>query len=109
MVSPEPGFATRADELPGVVFGGHGENLNTVFLIACGCGHDRNHVLGHYWRDPDDDTLADPDTYGTVTPSFLEKVHERAGKLLGLRLSVRPRLERQVSIISDIMAGSTTA
>jgi hypothetical protein len=72
------GFVTREDEMPGVAFDGHGENLNTVFLISCRCGHDRHYVLGHYWREPDDDILAARDTDGTCPPRFLEKVHERA-------------------------------
>ena len=72
------GFVTRADELPGVVFDGHHENLNTVFLISCRCGHDRHCVLGHYWREPAEDSLASPDTYRTFAPSFRESVHQRA-------------------------------
>ena len=65
-----------------MVFDGHHENLNTVFLISCGCGHDRHYVLGHYWREPADDTQAAPDTYGTFAPSFLKKVHERARQIM---------------------------
>jgi hypothetical protein len=76
------GFATRESELPGVVFDGHHENLNTVFLVSCECGHDRHYVLGHYWREPDGDTLASPDTYGTFAPSFVTKVHERARQIM---------------------------
>ena len=47
------GHLSRPDELPGVTFDGHGEELNTVFRLFCLCGHDRHYVLGHYWRSPD--------------------------------------------------------
>lgn len=35
-------------ELPGVVFDGHGEELNPAFALLCQCGHNRFTVLGHY-------------------------------------------------------------
>jgi hypothetical protein len=89
------GLATREEGLPGVMFDGHGESLNTVFLISCGCGHDRHHVLGHFWRDLDDDTLSADDHFGTFAPSFLEKIHERARqKLTSLHNPGEPELPR---------------
>jgi hypothetical protein len=47
------GFTARPAVLPRVVFDGHGEDLNTVFLLACTCGHEHHYVLGHYWRNPE--------------------------------------------------------
>ncbi len=51
------GFAIRAAELPGVVFDGHGEELNTVFALSCDCSRQDHYVLGHYWRNPDFDNI----------------------------------------------------
>jgi hypothetical protein len=31
--------------LPGVVFDGHAEELNTFFRLACSCGHQNHFVL----------------------------------------------------------------
>jgi hypothetical protein len=47
------GFAIAPDELSGISFDGHGEELNTIFRLSCRCGDDRHYVLGHYWRNPD--------------------------------------------------------
>lgn len=39
-------------KVPGVVIDGS-ELLNTVFLLACTCGHEQHHVTGYHWRNPD--------------------------------------------------------
>jgi hypothetical protein len=62
------GFGIAPDELPGFRFDGHlapsaikapegmidgPELLNPIFRLACTCGHDHHHVIGHHWRNPD--------------------------------------------------------
>lgn len=47
------GFRVKPARLRGVTFDGHGEKLNTIFRLACSCGHEKAYVLGHYWRNPD--------------------------------------------------------
>lgn len=41
------GFKVEPATPTGVVFDGHGSDLNKVYRLACMCGHDRFHVLGH--------------------------------------------------------------
>lgn len=41
------GFKAEPSELKGVTFDGHGEPLNKMFKLRCGCGHDHFRVLGH--------------------------------------------------------------
>ena len=48
-------FATSIADLVGVVWDGHGEELNTVFATACRCGNPYHRVHGYKWRNPDFD------------------------------------------------------
>ena len=43
----------EAVDLSGIVFDGHGEELNGIFRVWCGCGELTHYVLGHYWVNPD--------------------------------------------------------
>jgi hypothetical protein len=45
------GFKIAPVELKDVAFDGHGSDLNKVYRLACGCGHDRFRVLGHLLKN----------------------------------------------------------
>jgi hypothetical protein len=82
------GFGVQNAELPGVIFDGHGEESNIVFLISCKCGHDQHYVLGHYWRNPDHDKPATRDKVDALMPNFAERVAERVKRLMMSRLNL---------------------
>jgi hypothetical protein len=51
------GFKVEPAQLKGVVFDGHGSDLNKVYKLACTCGHDRFRVLGHHTKNDRGDAI----------------------------------------------------
>lgn len=45
------GFKLGASKFQNIAFDGHGEPLNKVYHLICGCGHDRFRVMGHSVRN----------------------------------------------------------
>ena len=46
------GFKASPSGLRGVIFDGHGSNLNKIYHLSCSCGRDSFFVLGHVRESP---------------------------------------------------------
>lgn len=50
-------FAISNTDLPDVAWDGHGQEMNTVFALACRCGNRYHGIHGYKWRNPDFDDV----------------------------------------------------